>query len=166
MRSRLGGFREISMKKQVKRFETINRASAPTSPNIDTISMTFREFMDGNFEGTHNLYIIWYGDRVLYVGISEGNVWNRWFSGDRSHMYQHALTQNWKGETTIGRVVAHNLPESLSWRVDLRYYGIWNNKDLRIEEMNLIRQLRGLFNSMHGVELTKEDNDLIRKLLL
>jgi hypothetical protein len=111
------------------------------------ITMTFEEFMGLEREPIHNLYIIWDDNKALYVGISKSGVWGRWF-GRRGRMYK--IGQNWAAEDTIGQTVIKNFPASLKWRVELRYYGVLNNEDLRYNESCLIGELHPSFNSTYN----------------
>jgi hypothetical protein len=111
------------------------------------ITMTFERFMKLEKEPPHNLYIIWKRRKALYVGISKSGVWSRWF-GRRGRLYK--LGQSWAAEDTIGEVVIKNMPASLKWKVELRYYGILNNEDLRYNEMRLIGELHPSYNSTYN----------------
>jgi hypothetical protein len=128
-----------------------------------TQTMTFSEFLAGNFDDGCNLYIIRRKRQTLYVGISRAGVWRRWFSSRGSHMAQAGTRENswWIGQSEIGNIVASNLPGSLGWTVELRHY---DDSLLEHEEARLIRELRPLFNGTHRPEYTTDENKSIREM--
>jgi hypothetical protein len=122
-------------------------ASSPTErPPVENITITFGDFMKGNKDGGHNLYIIWRNNQALYIGISTRGAWSRWFSGWSSHMGRNVFGK-WYGCSPIGEEVVRNLPDSLQWGVELRYYDTWY---LDNEERKLIRELCPLLNDTHN----------------
>ena len=54
--------------------------------------LPFLEFASGEYpdkeygEDQYQLYVVRKNTQVLYVGISESNIWNRWFNGGRGHV--------------------------------------------------------------------------------
>lgn len=83
------------------------------------IEISFRDFYDYRYskEEFHELYIMKNGlNQVLYVGISNQNIWNRWFGwnghvmGDEKYM---------TGQSTVGQKIVDYLPESWNWKIQL-----------------------------------------------
>lgn len=82
------------------------------------IELSFEQFHDQAYrEDGYKLYVLKNGNGdVLYVGISNRNIWERWF-GWGGHM-------TWDGrvifgESPIGVKVEDHLPESLEWTIQL-----------------------------------------------
>jgi hypothetical protein len=82
------------------------------------IEITFNDFHDYNYpdEG-YELYVMKNGlGDVLYVGISENNIWGRWFSFG-GHMIwdgRHII-----GQSSVGEKIADHMPDSLDWKIQL-----------------------------------------------
>ena len=88
------------------------------------IELTLRNFHEQNYEDTEGycLYVVKNGlDDVLYVGISDGDVWGRWFSWGGHMMWDGNVIY---GESPIGTKIEYHLPDSLSWKIQL-----WTLKD-------------------------------------
>ncbi len=83
------------------------------------IEITFREFFEYKYreDGFHELYIMKNGlGEILYIGISEQNIWNRWF-GRNGHIMEGP---NYLiGESSVGRKVVDHLPDSWDWKIQL-----------------------------------------------
>ena len=89
------------------------------------ITMTFSKFANpDNFPDDDDieLYVLRNSKKILYIGISESNVWNRWF-GNRGRMYKNA-GGHWNGSDTTSISIIQNMPASLRWNIDL-----WTLKD-------------------------------------
>jgi len=83
------------------------------------IEITFREFFEYKYreEGFHELYIMKNGlGEILYIGISEQNIWNRWF-GLNGHIMEGPNFLI--GESSVGRKVVDHLPDSWDWKIQL-----------------------------------------------
>jgi hypothetical protein len=137
-----------------------------------TLIMPFEKFAKGDYpNGRHNLYIVWRGKRALYVGISRSGIWDRWFArGGQAHMFfaqKYSGTLDggqWCGLSTIGRVIAKNIPVSFGWKVELRHIPTLFGFELTDAEEKLIHELRPLFNVVHRQPLTEKENRLANKL--
>ena len=82
-------------------------------------TLTFRDFMNGNYDDDdYSIYIVRDNSNVLYIGISRGNVYNRWFSTDYCHISRFSNGAI-RGNSIIGQAIANNLPISLDWSIDL-----------------------------------------------
>ena len=84
------------------------------------ITMTFSKFTNpDNFPDDDDieLYVLRKSKKILYIGISESNVWNRWF-GNRGRMYKNAGGY-WNGSDTTSISIIQNMPASLRWNIDL-----------------------------------------------
>mgnify|MGYP001373148840 CR=1 FL=1 len=97
------------------------------------IALTFDEFQDDEKfpdDDEIELYIVKDRKKVLYIGISKDNVYNRWFSMPSSHMrfvqkYSGTLEGGvWVGQSSIGIEIQKNFPKSLKWKIQL-----WSLKD-------------------------------------
>jgi len=93
------------------------------------LTLTFAEFAEGSkfpddFGRNYRLYVVRKGKNILYVGISEDHIWNRWFGGGTSHMwfaqkYSGTLEGgSWQGNSRIGIEIQHNFPKSNKWLFD------------------------------------------------
>jgi len=111
----------------------------------------FDELIEENFNP--NLYIISNKEGCLYVGISENNVWTRWFNTGTSHIFDYPIGK-WNGRSSIGMLVAENQPRSLNWEVDLREY---DSRLLKKIEEKLIVIYRPLYNSVYRPPLTESE---------
>ena len=83
------------------------------------IEITFKEFYEYKYieDGFNELYIMKNGlDEVLYIGISEQNIWNRWF-GFNGHILDGGNFL--KGRSSVGEKVVDHLPDSWSWKIQL-----------------------------------------------
>ncbi len=83
------------------------------------IEITFKDFYVYQYreEGFHELYIMKNGlEEILYIGISNQNIWNRWF-GWNGHIMQGP--NYLVGESAVGRKVVDNLPDSWGWKIQL-----------------------------------------------
>jgi hypothetical protein len=129
--------------------------------------LTFDKFAKGDYEGGHrNLYIVWRSRQALYIGISRGNIWNRWFArGGQSHILINA-GGHWMADysSPIGRAIIQNRPASMRWKIELRYIPAGVRWDLESEEARLIHELHPLFNTTYLPPLTEKELRLYRQL--
>ena len=85
---------------------------------FETFANSEDDFIYVPIYNDRKLYVVRNGNAFMYIGISETCIWERWFSQRKSHMFiTHSL--NLVGRSNIGAVVQENLPESLSWSIDL-----------------------------------------------
>jgi hypothetical protein len=83
------------------------------------LTMTFKDFYQTDWdEGQHELYILKRGSDVLYIGISERGIWNRWFGGRSSHILSNLWGEKFPG-SEVGRAVLENALESADWIMEL-----------------------------------------------
>jgi hypothetical protein len=82
------------------------------------IEIELERFHNSEYEEQgYCLYLLKNGNGdVLYLGITQGNVWDRWF-GFGGHIV-------WDGEviygtSPIGEKIENHLPESLKWKIQL-----------------------------------------------
>jgi len=83
------------------------------------IEITFKNFFEYKYshEEFHELYIMKNGlDEVLYIGISEQNIWNRWF-GFNGHIRDGGNFL--QGRSSVGEKVVDYLPDSWDWKIQL-----------------------------------------------
>ena len=120
----------------------------------DSIKIPFNDFMQGNYEeGERNLYIVWMGEKCLYVGIARTSIHDRWFNS-RSHHYGPY-------GSLVGRAIYLNKPDSLSWEIEMLHV----HNDLEFYEESLIYNLKPLFNSTHNnAERTQQEREEETKL--
>ena len=83
------------------------------------IEITFKDFYEYKYheDGFHELYIMKNGiEEILYVGISNQTIWNRWF-GWNGHIIGDARYM--VGESAVGKKVVDHLPDSWDWKIQL-----------------------------------------------
>lgn len=84
------------------------------------IELTLHNFRQQNYEDTENIYCLYVVktdlDDVLYVGISEVDVWERWFGWGGHMLWDGNVIY---GSSTIGTKIERHIPESLSWKIQL-----------------------------------------------
>lgn len=88
------------------------------------IELSFLDFHEHNYENdaAYRLYVMRNGlGDVLYVGISDVDIWGRWF-GWGGHMIWDGNVIY--GESSIGEKIENHLPDSLGWKIQL-----WTLKD-------------------------------------
>jgi hypothetical protein len=146
----------------------------PKFEPLPNLRMTFGRFLKDEYDGRHNLYIIWRGKQALYIGITKDHISNRWFHKLDSHMrivYKDPRTGqggHWVGSSTIGSVIQLNYPKSLKWIIELREYSTFSlgpHEKLEDAEKRLIHELRPLFNITYRQELSDKEQRLYEKLL-
>jgi hypothetical protein len=84
------------------------------------ITLKFKDFMDGNYKDDFeaNLYLLKDGEKVLYIGITTQDIWNRWFDSRGSHIFRNS-EGDYLGWTDAGKFVVKNIPVSLDWIIEL-----------------------------------------------
>jgi hypothetical protein len=82
-------------------------------------TLQFKEFLNPDKFPHDNitLYILRDGKKVLYVGISKANVWNRWF-GSFGRMHKNIYGE-WITSDSISIHIVGNMPKSLDFEIDL-----------------------------------------------
>lgn len=82
------------------------------------IELCFNDFYQQNYEHkNYCLYIMKNGlGDILYIGISEVSVWERWFGWGGHLVWEGALIY---GQSSIGEKIENHLPESLRWNIQL-----------------------------------------------
>ncbi len=87
------------------------------------LEINFERFHNQNFkEKGYRLYVMKNGlGDVLYVGISNWSVWERWF-GWNGHIVWEG--KSIYGNSPVGEKIALHLPDSLKWKIQL-----WTNED-------------------------------------
>jgi hypothetical protein len=85
------------------------------------LTLSFKDFAEPSTDlgEDHEMYVLRNDDDILYVGISVSGIWTRWFNNPSSHMnyYEGGLIVG--KFSTVGQMVEQNLPDSLSWKMDL-----------------------------------------------
>lgn len=84
------------------------------------LTLTFTEFAEGSkFPDfvDFSLYVVRNDNSILYIGISQSNIWNRWFSAGYCHMRQTEYGE-WHGNSLIGQEIVSHLPQSEKWEFD------------------------------------------------
>jgi hypothetical protein len=83
------------------------------------LKMTLKKFFESDIdEGNHELYILKQSRRVLYIGISERGVWNRWFGFRGPHIGRNLWGEMFPN-SPAGRAVIENFPKSWKWQFEL-----------------------------------------------
>jgi hypothetical protein len=126
------------------------------------IRLKFSEFMSGEYDKRgerHVIYILIAESCILYIGMSSGNLWHRWFAYPGSHIRQYTSTQ-WGYNSPAGEAVVRCAPESMNWTVELwtaedcikllsddESLGRLDPRDLRELEWLMIDRLHPAFNA-------------------
>ena len=136
--------------------------------DIEPLVLTFREFADGNWsemddrQDYYEMYVIRNNTNVLYVGISESNIYNRWFSSPSCHMYK--TQDGFISFSSIGHEIKDNMPISFDWIVELWTVPIafaylkdalpigykLERMNIKVLERFMIRNRRPLLNVAHN----------------
>jgi hypothetical protein len=131
------------------------------------IEIPFQDFRNQNFldEG-FELYIMKSGlGDVLYIGITDQNVWTRWF-GWNGHLVWDG--ERMEGQSAVGQKIEDHLPDSLDWKIQL-----WTIKDcvaflqedlpstrrspdIKFVEPYMIRKLAPLLNASYNLNPGKD----------
>lgn len=122
------------------------------------LKLSFAKFMnleDFPDHAGYELYIVKGARKTLYIGISQRNIWNRWFYSGKCHMFQ-IYDGSWNGNTSIGVEVAKNMPKSLKWKIEL-----WTLEDCQVF---LIKDTRELGWLPGRFDITDIEPLMIRKL--
>lgn len=83
------------------------------------IEITFKEFYEDRYlkDEFHELYVMKNGlNQILYVGISNQNIWNRWF-GWNGHIIGDA--RQMIGASKVRQKIVDHLPNSWNWKIQL-----------------------------------------------
>ncbi len=82
------------------------------------IELALYDFHKQNYEDNgYCLYVVKNGlDDILYIGISDVDVWGRWFGWGGHMMWDGNVIY---GESAVGTKIENNLPDSLSWKIQL-----------------------------------------------
>jgi hypothetical protein len=87
------------------------------------IELDFEKFHNGEYvEKGYELYVMknGFGD-PLYIGISTGSIWERWFGWNGHMAWDGNIIY---GTSAVGQKIEDHLPDSLEWRIQL-----WTLKD-------------------------------------
>jgi hypothetical protein len=87
------------------------------------IELDFASFHNQDYsEKGYELYVVKNGsDDILYVGISNQDIWQPWFGWNGHIMWKDDLII---GDSLVGKKIVDHLPESLHWKIQL-----WALKD-------------------------------------
>jgi hypothetical protein len=85
------------------------------------IEISFKDFYEYKYQDPvdnfFELYVMKNGfDDVLYIGISNQNIWNRWFGWNGHITFSNKFIG---GESSVGRKIVDHLPDSWDWRIQL-----------------------------------------------
>ena len=82
------------------------------------IELDFLQFHEQKYrEKRYELYVLRNGlGDILYIGISQSNVWERWFGWGGHMMWDGNVIY---GESPIGVKIENHLPDSLNWKIQL-----------------------------------------------
>lgn len=82
------------------------------------IELDFLQFHEQKYrEKRYELYLLKNGlGDILYIGISQSNVWERWFGWGGHMMWDGTVIY---GESPIGVKIENHLPDSLKWKIQL-----------------------------------------------
>jgi hypothetical protein len=80
---------------------------------------SYDDFMEKDIYDDKKLYTIRNDERILYIGVSEKTIYERWFLQRNSHLvlgYEDCFTG---ANSKIGIVIGESLPVSYGWNIDL-----------------------------------------------
>jgi hypothetical protein len=85
---------------------------------VKMIELSFWDFHEGKYdEEGYSLYVMKNGfGGILYIGISQLDIWSRWFSRGGHITWDGNVIY---GESSVGVKIERNLPDSLSWKIQL-----------------------------------------------
>jgi hypothetical protein len=85
---------------------------------VKMIELSFWDFHEGKYdEEGYSLYVMKNGfGGILYIGISQLDIWSRWFSWGGHITWDGNVIY---GESSVGVKIERNLPDSLSWKIQL-----------------------------------------------
>lgn len=122
------------------------------------------QFYEGEYEDIgYELYFLKdIEGRAMYIGISRGSIWHRWFGGGPSHMAFDSTGKVY-GKSYIGEVIQRRFPNSWDWIIELWTKGdclkacksdiLEKNVDrIEIESLEpyMIQKFQPLYNVAHG----------------
>jgi hypothetical protein len=123
------------------------------------LKMTLKKFFETDIdEGNRELYILKKDKRILYIGISERGIWNRWFGAMSGHMPRNGWGEFFPG-SQAGRAVIENFPKSWEWQIELwaikdccKFLAIPYNERFTIKHVEplMVEKLRPELNRMHA----------------
>ena len=129
--------------------------------------LSFLEFLSGEYpdkeygEEPYQLYVVRKKTQVLYVGISESNIWNRWFYGNRGHV-QTNIYGELMGRSSVGNAVTEEpqacsielltLSECIEYCRDISHFKI-NRCDIKDVEPAMIFKLKPTLNVIFNTNL-------------
>jgi hypothetical protein len=138
------------------------------------IELDFLQFHEQKYrEKRYELYVLKNGlGDILYIGISQSNVWERWFGWGGHMMWDGNVIY---GESPIGVKIENHLPDSLNWKIQL-----WSLKDclefcmeelppdkseitIHYIEPIMIRKLSPAFNATYNLNPGKDTTPKIKK---
>lgn len=127
------------------------------------LKLEFSQFMAGNYDDQKpgqqpfKLYIVRESLTVHYVGISNRNIWSRWFEGSRGHI-QFNIYGEMLGNSTIGKLVLQNhklftielwtIPDCLSFLGFTKYDKI--NCSIHDLEPRMIKKFKPTYNVIYN----------------
>ena len=79
------------------------------------LTLQFKDFFKGDYEEyigneRYELYMIYESHKCLYIGISNSNIWNRWFATRQSHCQMNIHNELF-GKSSIGQYIADLYPD-------------------------------------------------------
>ena len=81
------------------------------------ITVKFKVFMDFmDIDKDYQLYVLRKDKNIVYIGISERDIWYRWF-GSFGRMCK--VNGEWRGKDATARHIIENMPKSFNWDIDL-----------------------------------------------
>lgn len=82
-------------------------------------TLSFEKFTNLDYYPIGNivLYVVRENNKILYVGISNAGVYNRWF-GSQGRMTKN-IYDEWVTYDMIGNLIVDNMPKSFKWSIDL-----------------------------------------------
>ncbi len=138
------------------------------------IEITFKDFYECKYsdDAPYELYVMKNGlGDALYIGISNQNIWDRWF-GWNGHIM--ATDKFMIGESPVGQKIVDHLPDSWNWKIQL-----WTlddckafcadmlnpngNYDIRWLEPFMIQKIHPILNDTHNINPSRDTTPKSRR---
>ena len=137
------------------------------------IELSFWNFYQQKFEEKdYRLYVMKNGfGGILYIGISEVNVWSRWFGWGGHITWDGNVIY---GESPIGVKIERHIPDSLNWKIQLwtledciKFLGDdiqpHNSQTIKTIEPLMIKKLSPILNSTYNYNPGKDTTPKSKK---
>lgn len=138
------------------------------------IELDFEKFHNHDYvEKGYDLYVMKNGlGHPLYVGISTGSIWDRWFGWSGHLVWDGKIIY---GTGAIGQKIVDHLPDSLKWKIQLwtlkdcikfcrhELKGMKHQPDIKFIEPFVIQKLSPILNGTYNLRPGKDTTPKSKK---